>query len=44
MNDLSLGTVSGDSFAFIGNSGWALYDPVPANDPAPRSIAILRTH
>jgi len=44
MTDLGLGTIAGDTFAFVGNSGWALYDPVPSTEPAPRTVAILTTH
>jgi sugar lactone lactonase YvrE len=43
MTDLGLGTIAGDTFAFIGNSGWSLYDPAPTTDPAPRAVTILRT-
>lgn len=44
MTDLALGTIAGDTFAFVGNSGWSLYDPAPSTEPAPRAVAILSTH
>ena len=40
MTDLSLGQVVNDRFFFVGNSGWALFDPLPASPPAPRTVTI----
>ncbi len=40
MNDLSLGTVTGNRFAFVANSGWALFDPPPAKQPPARELTI----
>lgn len=40
MTDLSLGTVAGNRFHFIADSGWALFDPAPANEPPARSVTV----
>jgi hypothetical protein len=40
MTDLSLGQVLNGRFNFVGNSGWALFDPPPDTPPAPRSVTI----
>jgi len=42
MDDLSLGLVADGQFHFIGNSGWALFDP-PSATPAPRAVSIFQT-
>ncbi len=44
MTDLALGQVFNDSFHFVGNSGWALFDPPPATPPAARSVTIYSTN
>jgi sugar lactone lactonase YvrE len=41
MTDLALGQVCNGRFHFVGNSGWSLFDPVPATPPAPRPVMIL---
>lgn len=41
MTDLALGQVFNGRFHFVGNSGWALFDPPPATPPAPRAVTIL---
>lgn len=43
MTDLALGQVLNGRFHFVGNSGWALFDPPPATPPAPRTVTILST-
>ncbi len=40
MTDLSLGQVVNGRFHFVGNSGWALYDPAPDAPPPPRPVTI----
>lgn len=40
MTDLALGTVDGNQFRFIADSGWALFDPEPATPPAPRTVTV----
>lgn len=40
MTDLALGQVFNGRFHFVGNSGWALFDPPPATPPAPRTVTI----
>ncbi|HWA26978.1 MAG TPA: tetratricopeptide repeat protein [Lacunisphaera sp.] len=40
MNDLSLGTIVDGRLHFIGNSGWALFDPAPENPPPARSVTV----
>ena len=40
MTDLSLGQVVNGRFHFVGNSGWALFDPAPDTPPPPRSVTI----
>ncbi len=42
LNDLSLGTVVGDEFYFIGNSGWALFEK-PETTPARRPVTVFKT-
>jgi hypothetical protein len=42
MDDISLGCVADGKFHFIGNSGWALFDP-PSATPAPRTVSIFQT-
>jgi hypothetical protein len=43
MTDLSLGQVLAGRFYFVGNSGWALFDPPSATAPATRTVTILST-
>lgn len=43
MTDLALGQVFNGRFHFVGNSGWALFDPPPATSPAARTVTILST-
>jgi len=43
MTDLSLGEVSNGRFHFVGNSGWALFDPTPATPPPARTVTIYST-
>lgn len=43
MTDLALGQVFNGSFHFVGNSGWALFDPPPATPPAARTVTIYST-
>lgn len=40
MTDLALGTLAHGRFSFVGNSGWALFDPAPETPPAPRPVTI----
>jgi hypothetical protein len=40
MTDLSLGQVVNGRFYFVGNSGWALFDPLPGTPPPPRPVTI----
>lgn len=40
MTDLALGQVIDGHFHFVGNSGWALFDPPPANPPPARPVTI----
>ena len=40
MTDLSLGQVVNGRFHFVGNSGWALFDPAPDTPPPARSVTI----
>src|SRR5688572_15595087 len=40
MTDLALGTVQGNRFHFIADSGWALFDPPPATEPAARTVTV----
>lgn len=40
MTDLSLGTVAGGRFHFIADSGWALFDPMPAKLPPARKVTV----
>jgi sugar lactone lactonase YvrE len=40
MDDLALGHVANGRFHFVGNSGWALFDPPPESPPAPRDVVI----
>ena len=40
MTDLSLGEVANGRFYFVGNSGWALFDPPPDTPPAARPVTI----
>jgi tetratricopeptide (TPR) repeat protein len=40
MTDLSLGTVEGNRFHFIADSGWALFDPAPEKAPPPRAVTV----
>ncbi|HUG11943.1 MAG TPA: hypothetical protein VMM36_13060 [Opitutaceae bacterium] len=41
MTDLALGHVSGDSFHFVADSGWAMFDPAPEKAPEPREVTII---
>lgn len=41
MTDLALGQIDGDSFHFVADSGWSLFDPVPANPPAARAVTVI---
>lgn len=41
MTDLALGQVFNGRFHFVGNSGWALFDPPPATPPQARNVMIL---
>ena len=43
MIDLALGQVFNGRFHFVGNSGWALFDPPPATPPAARTVMIYST-
>lgn len=43
MTDLALGQVFNGRFHFVGDSGWALFDPPPATPPAARMVTILST-
>lgn len=43
MTDLALGQVFNGRFHFVGDSGWALFDPPPATPPAPRTVTIYST-
>ncbi|MDQ5977201.1 MAG: hypothetical protein QG602_173 [Verrucomicrobiota bacterium] len=43
MTDLALGQVFNGRFHFVGNSGWALFDPPPATPQSPRTVTILST-
>ena len=43
MTDLALGQVFNGRFHFVGNSGWALFDPPPATPPTERTVTILST-
>lgn len=43
MTDLALGQVFNGRFHFVGNSGWALFDPPPAHPPSARTVTILST-
>jgi sugar lactone lactonase YvrE len=43
MTDLALGQVFNGRFHFVGNSGWALFDPPPVTPPAARTVTILST-
>ncbi len=43
MTDLALGQVFNGRFHFVGNSGWALFDPPPTTPPAARTVTILST-
>ncbi|MES1167885.1 MAG: hypothetical protein ABUL61_01815, partial [Oleiharenicola lentus] len=43
MTDLSLGEVLNGRFHFVGNSGWALFDPPPATPPPARTVTIYST-
>lgn len=43
MTDLALGQVFNGRFHFVGNSGWALFDPPPATPPAARTVTIYST-
>jgi hypothetical protein len=40
MTDLALGQVLNGRFNFVGNSGWALFDPAPDTPPPPRPVTI----
>lgn len=40
MNDLALGHVFNGRLHFVGNSGWALFDPPPATPPPARTVTI----
>lgn len=40
MTDLALGQVFNGRFHFVGNSGWALFDPPPVQPPAARPVTI----
>jgi sugar lactone lactonase YvrE len=40
MTDLGLGQVLDGRFHFVGNSGWALFDPAPETAPPPREVVI----
>jgi hypothetical protein len=40
MTDLALGQVVNGRFHFVGNSGWALFDPPPADTPPARPVTI----
>jgi len=41
MTDLAPGHVSGDTFSFVADSGWVLFDPTPEKSPEPRSVTIV---
>jgi hypothetical protein len=43
MTDLALGQVFNGRFHFVANSGWALFDPPPATQPAARPVTISST-
>jgi hypothetical protein len=40
MTDLALGTVDGNQFRFIADSGWALFDPAPEQAPPARTVTM----
>lgn len=40
MTDLALGTLHDGRLHFVGDSGWALYDPAPETPPAARTVTI----
>ena len=40
MTDLALGTFFNGHLHFVGDSGWALYDPPPETPPAARTVTI----
>jgi sugar lactone lactonase YvrE len=40
MTDLALGTRDGERFAFVADSGWALFDPPAQPAPSPRAVTI----
>jgi hypothetical protein len=40
MTDLALGTLHDGRFYFVGDSGWALFDPAPATPPPARTVTV----